>query len=101
MSKGGARILIVDDEIEIIRALQRSLNAHGYKVLVARNGDEALEIFFQQRPELVLLDLMLPGESGLEVCQRIRKESGIPIIVLSVKGSERDKVQALDLVIAH
>lgn len=97
MSKDGARILIVDDEVEIIRALQRNLIAYGYRVLSARSGEEAVAHFLQQRPDLVLLDLMLPGMSGLDVCRRIRAESNIPIIILSVKDAEKDKVQALDL----
>src|SRR5579883_450843 len=97
MSKDGARILIVDDEIEIIRALQRNLAAYGYRVLSARSGEEAVALFLQQRPDLVLLDIMLPGMSGLDVCRRIRAESNIPIIILSVKDAEKDKVQALDL----
>jgi two-component system KDP operon response regulator KdpE len=97
MHKQGAYILIIDDEIEIIRALSRGLTAHGYRVLTARNGEEALKTVFQQRPDLILLDLMLPTISGLEVCRRIREESNVPIIVLSVKDQERDKVQALDL----
>ncbi len=96
MSKPGARVLVVDDEIEIIRALQRSLIAHGYKVFPARSGEDAIELFQQYRPDLVLLDLMLPGMSGLEVCQSLRMTSNTPIIVLSVKGTEKDKVQALD-----
>jgi two-component system KDP operon response regulator KdpE len=96
MSKPGARVLVVDDEIEIIRALQRNLVAHGYKVFPARSGEDAIEIFQQHRPDLVLLDLMLPGMSGLEVCRWIRTTSTAPIIVLSVKGTEKDKVQALD-----
>jgi len=97
MNKQGAYILVVDDEIEIIRALQRSLTAHGYKVFTARNGEDALRLTLQQRPDVLLLDLMLPGMSGLEVCRRIREESNVPIIVLSVKDTEGDKVQALDL----
>ncbi|MBV9258751.1 MAG: response regulator transcription factor [Ktedonobacteraceae bacterium] len=96
MSKPGARILVVDDEIEIIRALQRNLVAHGYKAFPARSGEDAIDIFQQHRPDLVLLDLMLPGMSGLEVCRWIRTTSNTPIIVLSVKGAEKDKVQALD-----
>ena len=75
MSKPGARVLVVDDEIEIIRALQRSLIAHGYKVFPARSGEDAIELFQQHRPDLVLLDLMLPGMSGLEVCQSLRMTS--------------------------
>ena len=97
MSKSGARILVVDDEIEILRALQRSLTAHGFDVLTASTGEEALELIAHYRPDLMLLDLGLPGMSGLEVCKRVRTQSNLPIIVLSVKDTERDKVLALDL----
>jgi two-component system, OmpR family, KDP operon response regulator KdpE len=97
MSKSGARILVVDDEVEIIRALQRSLTVHGYEVFTASDGEEALKHIAHYRPDLVLLDLGLPGMSGLEVCRRVRAQSALPIIVLSVKDTERDKVQALDL----
>jgi two-component system KDP operon response regulator KdpE len=92
-----AHILVVDDEIEIIRTLSRSLTACGYKVLTARSGEEALEKLTKHCPDLVLLDLVLPGISGLEVCRQVRTKSSVPILVLSVKGTERDKVQALDL----
>ncbi|HET7639325.1 MAG TPA: response regulator transcription factor [Ktedonobacteraceae bacterium] len=97
MSKSGARILVVDDEIEILRALQRNLTAHGFEVFTASSGEEALEAIVHHRPDLMLLDLGLPGMSGLEVCKRVRADSNLPIIVLSVKDAERDKVQALDL----
>ena len=97
MNKSGAHILVVDDEIEIVRALRRSLTAHGYKVFTASSGEEAIELMSRHRPDLILLDLLLPGMSGLEVCRRMRAESNIPIIVLSVKGTEHDKVEALDL----
>ncbi len=97
MSKGGARILVVDDEIEILRALQRSLTAYGYEVFTAGSGEEALEAITHHRPDLILLDLGLPGISGLEVCKQVRVQSNLPIIVLSVKNAERDKVLALDL----
>jgi two-component system KDP operon response regulator KdpE len=97
MNKSGAHILVVDDEIEIVRALRRSLTAHGYKVFTANSGEEAFEVTSKHRPDLLLLDLLLPGMSGLEVCERMRAELNIPIIVLSVKGAERDKVEALDL----
>ena len=97
MNRQGAHILIVDDEIEILRALQRSLTAHGYKVFTARNGEDAVRLTLQQRPDVLLLDLVLPGMSGLEVCRRIREESNVPIIVLSVKDTEYEKVQTLDL----
>jgi two-component system KDP operon response regulator KdpE len=97
MSKRGASILVVDDEREIVRALKRSLSAHGFTVITASNGEEAIEMFSEQRPDLMLLDLLLPGISGLEVCRRVRKISNVPIIVLSVKDAEHDKVEALDL----
>lgn len=97
MSKSGARILVVDDEIEILRALQRSLSAHGYEVFTASSGEDALESIAYHRPDLIVLDLGLPGISGLEVCRRVRAQSNLPIIVLSIKDTERDKVLALDL----
>ncbi len=97
MSKRKASILIVDDENEILRALQRSLTAHGYDVFTANTGEKALETLEQHILHLMLLDLGLPGMSGLEVCKRVRAQSDLPIIVISVKNKERDKVLALDL----
>jgi two-component system KDP operon response regulator KdpE len=97
MNTQGVCILVVDDEREILRALQRSLTAHGYRVLTAVNGEEALATIAQQNPDLMLLDLLLPGMSGLEVCRQVRATSSLPIIVISVKNTERDKVEALDL----
>ncbi len=97
MMKRKAHIMVVDDEIEIRRALQRSLIGHGYEVLVASSGESALEVIEQHPPDLILLDLGLPGMSGLEVCKRVRKQSDLPIIVISVKNQERNKVLALDL----
>lgn len=97
MNKRGATILVVDDEQEIVRALQRSLTAHGYSVLVAGSGEEAVDITVMRHPDLLLLDLLLPGMSGIEVCRRVRAESNVPIIVLSVKDAQFDKVEALDL----
>jgi two-component system, OmpR family, KDP operon response regulator KdpE len=97
MSQQGASILVVDDEREIVRALQHALSAQGYRVLSASSGEEALKLIAQQHPDLLLLDLLLPSMSGLEVCRRVRSVSNMPIIVLSVKGAERDKVEALDL----
>lgn len=97
MSKTGARILVVDDEVEILRVLQRNLIGHGYEVFTAQSGEDALDDIIRHRPDLILLDLGLPGMSGLEVCRRVRAESNLPIIVLSVKDAERDKVMALDL----
>lgn len=97
MNKRGASILVVDDDREILRALQRSLAAHGYQVVTAHDGAEAVDLIFQQRPDLVVLDLLMPGMSGLEFCRQVRVTSNIPIIVLSVKDAERDKIEALDL----
>ncbi len=98
MAKGKARILVIDDETEIVRILQRSLAAHGYDVHTANSGEKALEVIEHSRPDLLLLDLGLPGMDGLEVCKRVRAKSNLPpIIVISVRDTEREKVQALDL----
>lgn len=97
MKKTGASILVVDDEREILRALQRSLSAHGYRVVTATSGEEAVTALAQHRPDLMVLDLLLPGMSGLDVCRQVRATSSLPIIVLSVKDTEQDKVRALDL----
>jgi two-component system KDP operon response regulator KdpE len=91
-----ARILVVDDETQITRVLRRSLSSQGYEVQVAEDGEEALGVFKQWNPDLVITDLSMPGMSGLELCRRIRKTSNVPIIVLSVKGEESMKVEALD-----
>ncbi len=98
MTRQKKRILVVDDEVEIVRALQRSLVAHGYEVVTANNGEHALEAVVQQQPDLLLLDLNLPGMSGLEVCKQLRTQSELPpIIVITVRDRERDKVHALDM----
>jgi two-component system KDP operon response regulator KdpE len=94
MSSG--KILIVDDEPQIRRVLRTTLTSQGYTVAEARTGDEALEEVRADRPDLILLDVNLPGISGLDTCREIRASSDIPIIMLTVRGSERDKVQALD-----
>jgi len=90
------KILIVDDEPQIRRVLRTTLVSQGYTVAEAKGGDEALEQFREERPDLILLDVNMPGRSGLEVCQEIRRTSDIPIIMLTVRNTERDKVQALD-----
>lgn len=90
------RILVVDDEPQIARVLRRSLASRGYEVQVAGEGEEALEIFNSWAPDLVITDLSMPNMGGLELCRRIRATSHAPIIVLSVKGEERAKVEALD-----
>lgn len=91
-----ARILVVDDEPQITRVLRRGLSSHGYEVQVAEEGEEAMKTFRQWKPDLVISDLAMPNMGGLELCRRIRSISRIPIIVLSVRGEERMKVEALD-----
>ena len=90
------RILIVDDEAQITRVLRTSLSSQGYDIRVANDGETALEIMKDWTPELVITDLSMPNMDGLELCRRIRAVSQIPIIVLSVRGEERTKIQALD-----
>jgi two-component system, OmpR family, KDP operon response regulator KdpE len=90
------RILIVDDEPQITRVLRTSLDAHGYDLRVANDGDTALHIARDWSPDLMITDLSMPVMDGLELCRRFRQKSNAPIIVLSVKGEERTKVQALD-----
>lgn len=91
------RILLVDDEAAIQRALGPLLRARGYDVDIAGTAGEALDLFASRAPALVVLDLGLPDLEGTEVCRRIRNTSAVPIIVLSARGSEADKVNALDL----
>lgn len=92
-----ARILLVDDDRGIVAAVAPALATHGYHVIVATNGVQALRQFDSQRPDLILLDLMMPQLNGREVCRQIREVSTTPIIVLSVKGGEDDIVPVLDL----
>lgn len=92
-----ARILIVDDEAQIRRALSLSLGGHGYQIELADDGETALAMIAARAPDAVVLDLMMPGIDGLEVLRRLRGWSDVPVIVLSARGQERDKVQALDL----
>ncbi len=94
---GGARILVVEDEPGIVRAVQANLSGHGFQVETAATGAAALELFERRRPDLVLLDLGLPDIDGTEVIREVRREGNTPVIVLSVRGAERDKVKALDL----
>jgi two-component system KDP operon response regulator KdpE len=89
-------ILVVDDESQITRVLRTALSGHGYLVRTAGDGDEALEVMRQWIPDLVITDLSMPNMGGLELCRRIRSKSGVPIIVLSVRGEEKPKVEALD-----
>jgi two-component system KDP operon response regulator KdpE len=92
-----ARILLVDDEVSIQRAVAPLLRSRGYEVEVAENGANALKLIANESPDLVVLDLGLPDVEGAEVCRRIRASSKIPIIILSARGGEADKVAALDI----
>jgi two-component system KDP operon response regulator KdpE len=91
------RVLLVDDEASIQRAVGPLLKARGYELDVAGTGAEALRAFADRPPDLIILDLGLPDMEGTEVCRRIRAESAVPIVVLSARGAESDKVNALDL----
>jgi two-component system KDP operon response regulator KdpE len=93
----GPRILLVDDEVPIQRAVAPLLRSRGYEVDTAGTAAEALKIFHERAPALVVLDLGLPDIEGTEVCRRIRAASQVPIVVLSARGAEADKVNALDL----
>jgi two-component system, OmpR family, KDP operon response regulator KdpE len=89
-------ILVVDDEPQIQRVLRTALTGHGYSVRTAGDGDEALEVMRQWSPDLIITDLSMPNMDGLELCRRIRAKSEVPILVLSVRGEEKPKVEALD-----
>jgi len=90
-------ILVVDDEPTLRETLAEALDADGFRVLTAADGREALSRFREHQPDLVVLDLMLPELSGIEVCRIIRAESGVPIVMLTAKSSELDKVVGLEL----
>jgi two-component system KDP operon response regulator KdpE len=91
-----ARVLVVDDEPQIVRALTTNLRARGYEVDAAGTGEDALRIAADRRPDIVVLDLGLPGMDGIEVVRGLRAWTSLPVIVLSVRDGERDKVAALD-----
>jgi two-component system, OmpR family, KDP operon response regulator KdpE len=91
-----ARILIVDDEPQITRVMRVTLGAQGFDVRTAADADAAMDLVRDFRPDLVITDLAMPDVSGIELCRRVRKQSSMPIIVLSVKGDERSKIDALD-----
>jgi two-component system, OmpR family, KDP operon response regulator KdpE len=91
-----ARVLVVDDEQPILRALATNLRARGYTIDLAPTGEDALAMAARHRPDAVILDLGLPGLSGIEVIEGLRGWTTVPIIILSARGAERDKVAALD-----
>jgi len=91
-----ATILVVDDEPQIRRVLRSTLSSQGYVIIEAKDGEEGIEVARKTKPDLVLLDVNMPGMGGIEACREIRRGSSAPIIMLTVRNAERDKVLALD-----
>ena len=91
-----ANILVVDDEPQIRRVLRSTLSFRGYTIIEVSSGEEAVDLVGRVKPDLILLDMNLPGMSGIEACREIRRTTDAPIIMLTVRSAERDKVVALD-----
>lgn len=91
------RVLIVDDEPRYLRLLDANLRTEGYEVVTANDGQQAIDVFSSQPIDLILLDIMMPRLDGFAACQRIREFSNVPIIILTAKGEEQDRVKGLDL----
>jgi two-component system KDP operon response regulator KdpE len=91
-----ATILVVDDEPQIRRVLRSTLSSQGYVITEAKSGEEAVDLLRKEKPDLILLDVNMPGIGGIEACREIRRASAAPIIMLTVRNAERDKVLALD-----
>jgi len=92
----GKRVLVVDDDIKTVELVKLYLNRDGYKALTAYDGIEALRLAQEGHPDLIVLDLMLPGLDGLQVCRTLRSESDVPIIMLTAKTTEQDRLTGLD-----
>src|SRR5437588_916624 len=90
-------VLTADDDPQLLRLMSRNLQLEGYEVLAASDGQQALEQIEQQSPDLVLLDVMMPKLDGFAVCQRVREFSAVPIIIVTARGQDQDKVRGLDL----
>ena len=91
------KILVVDDDTNICELLRLYLTKEGYQVTVANDGEEGLDKFNQVKPDMVLLDVMMPGKDGYEVCRTIRQESAVPIILITARGEDYDKIMGLDI----
>src|SRR5260370_34607710 len=89
-------MLLVDVEPQIRRVMRTTLSSQGYVITEAKTGEEALELMRKERPDLILLDVNMPGMGGIEACREIRRTSDAPVIMLTVRNAERDKVGALD-----
>jgi DNA-binding response OmpR family regulator len=90
-------VLVVDDDIRMLRMMKRVLELEGFQVLVASSGEASLKIFDKETPDLVLLDIMMPDMDGYTVCQRIREFSQVPIIMVTAKGDDKEKVEGLNI----
>lgn len=97
MERYNEKILVVDDELNIRRILETRLSMRGYNIILAANGEDALTLFRETQPDLVILDIMLPQLDGYEICSRIRKESQVPIIMLTALGDISDRIMGLEL----
>ena len=93
----GRRVLVVDDDVKTVEVVSLYLKRDGYRVLAAYDGNEALRLAKESHPDLIVLDLMLPGIDGLEICRALRAESDVPIIMLTARTEEEDKLKGLDL----
>jgi two-component system alkaline phosphatase synthesis response regulator PhoP len=93
----GKKVLVVDDDVRTVELVKLYLNRDGYRVMTAYNGNEALRLAREGHPDLIVLDLMLPGISGLEVCRTLRGESDVPIIMLTAMATDDDRLTGLDL----
>lgn len=89
-------VLAVDDEAGILRLIKMELRAHGFRVITAVNGHEALDLAAEDRPDIALLDILMPQMSGLELMRHLRERSNLPVILLTAKASERDRVRGLE-----
>jgi len=93
----GKRVLVVDDDVKTVELVKLYLNRDGYRVLTAYDGNEALKLARENQPDLIVLDLMLPGINGLEICRILREESDVPIIMLTALTTDDDRLTGLDL----
>lgn len=97
MSSKNSVVLVVDDDIRMLRMMKRMLELEGFQVTISNNGDMALKSFEKETPDLVLLDIMMPDMDGYTVCQRIREFSQVPIIMVTAKGDDKEKVEGLNI----
>lgn len=97
MSSKKSTVLVIDDDIRMLRMMKRMLELEGFQVIIANNGDMALKSFEKETPDLILLDIMMPDMDGYTVCQRIREFSQVPIIMVTAKGDDKEKVEGLNI----